>query len=472
MFLEQNSNQFNLGLYDSRIPRVLILIDGLIILATLYIVSYWYNETWPDFYWHAALFSIILFYISSANTKLYESWRLIDNTRVFMRLSVTWGITIFGLLILASATKSSQVYSRFVFYTWFIITPIFLIVWRMIIDYNPWFKFKKTQKVKVAVAGWSASSGELIKGIQGKKNLDFDIVGIYDDHDEKVLEEPLESINYLGDFKTLIDDAKDNHFDLVYINLGLNATEKIESISKEFSNTTVSLYYIFPKNNFLNLLQPSWHYVSGHHAISIFESPFTGPNTIIKRLEDIIIGLIILILISIPLIIISSIVKLTSKGPILFKQRRYGLGGKIFYMYKFRSMTVMEDNGTVTQAHKNDARITSWGGIMRKHSLDELPQFFNVVLGDMSIVGPRPHAVSHNEEHRVNVPGYMLRHKVKPGITGMAQINDLRGEIQTSQQIIQRTKADLYYIKNWSLWLDIKIIFISIFKGFFSPNAY
>jgi len=472
MLFDQQTNQFNLGLYNSKMPSILRIADGVVIFICLYFLSIWYNNKFPDFYVHAVFFAVILFFISSTNTKLYESWKLIDSSRVIIRLFATWAITIFGLLILASATKKSEEYSRVVLYTWFIVTPVFLSIWRLILDHNPWIKIKGSNKVRVVLAGWNESSEELIKGIKNKKNLEFDVLGIYDDHDQKVSNIPLANIKYLGDFKALIKDAQSNQFDLVYVNLGINAGHKIEHIAKEFANTTVSLYYIFPQNNLFNLLQPSWHYVSGHHAISIFESPFSGPSTFVKRLEDIIIGSLILLLISIPLIVISIIVKTTSRGPILFNQRRYGLDGKVFYMYKFRSMTVMEDNDIVSQAKKNDSRVTLWGGFMRRHSLDELPQFFNVIFGDMSIVGPRPHAVSHNEEHRINVPGYMLRHKVKPGITGVAQISDLRGEIQTPEQIIQRTKADLYYIKNWSLWLDIKIIFLSIFKGFFSPNAY
>lgn len=472
MLLDQSLDQFDLGLYDSRMPNILRAFDGVIIVLTLYLLSFLYNHKWPVFYTHAAIFSVLFYYVSSSNVKLYEGWKLIDATRMIMRLWSTWLLTIFGLLILASATKKSEDYSRFVFYLWFVATPILITIWRLFLDYNPWVQIQAKRKIRIAFAGWDQTSLDIVEDIKNKKNIEFEIVGIFDDHDQKVKDLPSNSTFYLGSFERLIEGAQKNQFDLVYINLHSEAKEKVEKMAQALADTTVSLYYLFPRNKFVNLLQPNWHFLSGHHAVSIFESPFAGPNTVIKRMEDIVIGALIIAIISIPLFIIAIAIKLTSKGPIIFKQRRYGLGGKEFFMYKFRSMNVMEDGDKVTQAVKDDGRFTPIGKFIRKYSLDELPQFFNVIKGDMSIVGPRPHAVSHNEQHRINVPGYMLRHKVKPGITGVAQINDLRGEVKTPEQIIERTKADLYYIGNWSLWLDIQIIFVSIFKGFISPNAY
>ena len=185
--------------------------------------------------------------------------------------------------------------------------------------------------------------------------------------------------------------------------------------------------------------------------ISILESPFLGIDGTVKRLEDIILGALILALITLPMIFIALAVKLTSRGPVFFKQRRYGLNGKQISVWKFRSMTVLEDGDTVTQATKGDARITSLGAFLRKTSLDELPQFINVLTGQMSIVGPRPHAVAHNEQYRQLIGDYMLRHKVKPGITGWAQINGWRGETDTLEKMEKRVEFDLYYIRNWSL---------------------
>ena len=177
-------------------------------------------------------------------------------------------------------------------------------------------------------------------------------------------------------------------------------------------------------------------------------------------------------MIAIPMMVIATGVKLTSKGPVFFKQTRYGMDGEKIKVWKFRTMTVTEDGDTVTQAQKNDSRITPFGGFLRRTSLDELPQFFNSLGGSMSIVGPRPHAVAHNEQYRAQIQGYMLRHKVKPGITGLAQINGFRGETDTLDKMQGRVHYDLKYIQNWSLLLDIEIIFLTIFKGFVGKNAY
>ncbi|MGT9368971.1 sugar transferase, partial [Escherichia coli] len=162
----------------------------------------------------------------------------------------------------------------------------------------------------------------------------------------------------------------------------------------------------------------------------------------------------------------------TSKGPVIFRQVRYGMDGKPIKVWKFRSMTVMENDDKVIQATKNDIRVTKVGKFLRSTSLDELPQFFNVLFGQMSVVGPRPHAVSHNEQYRSLIQGYMLRHKVKPGITGLAQINGWRGETDTLEKMEKRIEYDLLYIRGWSIWLDLKIIFLTVFKGFINKSAY
>lgn len=212
--------------------------------------------------------------------------------------------------------------------------------------------------------------------------------------------------------------------------------------------------------------------LSGHYAISIYETPFAGIDSMIKRMEDIVFSLLILCIIAIPMMLIAIGIKTTSKGPIFFKQTRYGMDGEKIRVWKFRTMTVTEDGEKVMQAKRNDNRITHFGGFLRRTSLDELPQFFNSLGGSMSIVGPRPHAVAHNEEYRAKIHGYMLRHKVKPGITGLAQINGFRGETDTLDKMEGRVKYDLLYIQTWSLILDVKIICLTVFRGFVGKNVY
>ncbi|MFD2405974.1 undecaprenyl-phosphate glucose phosphotransferase [Azorhizophilus paspali] len=214
-------------------------------------------------------------------------------------------------------------------------------------------------------------------------------------------------------------------------------------------------------------------HIAGLYTLDLSFSPMNGPARLIKRLEDLLIAIPVMVLILPLCLLIGLAVKLTSRGPMLFKQYRTGINGRRFKVYKFRSMVVhREKYGQVTQACRNDARVTLLGAFLRRTSLDELPQFFNVLQGRMSIVGPRPHALEHNEYYKDLVESYMQRHKVKPGITGWAQVCGYRGETDTLEKMQKRVEYDLWYIDNWSLWLDLKIIFLTMFKGFVGKNAY
>lgn len=246
---------------------------------------------------------------------------------------------------------------------------------------------------------------------------------------------------------------------------------KMKNLIKSLTDTTCSVILI-PDLFTFNILQSRTEEVNGVPVVPLFDTPLNGINMIFKRIEDIVISSIILLFISPILLIIACLIKLTSPGPIIFKQTRYGMDGKPIKVWKFRSMSVMENDNKVIQATKNDIRITKIGRLLRRTSLDELPQFFNVLFGGMSIVGPRPHAVAHNEQYRNLIEGYMLRHKVKPGITGWAQINGWRGETDTLEKMEKRVEFDLEYIREWSIWLDLKIIFLTIFKGFINKSAY
>jgi len=219
-------------------------------------------------------------------------------------------------------------------------------------------------------------------------------------------------------------------------------------------------------------MQTTMSHVGNIQTLSVYNNPMSGGAAALKRFEDIVLSSIILTIIALPMLAIAIGIKLTSKGPVIFKQDRYGLNGKRIKMWKFRSMTVTENADKVTQAKKGDARITKFGAFLRRTSLDELPQFINVLKGDMSVIGPRPHAVAHNEEYRKMVDFYMLRHKVRPGITGWAQVNGWRGETETLDKMQKRIEYDLDYIRNWSLWMDFKILILTLFKGFVGKNAY
>jgi putative colanic acid biosynthesis UDP-glucose lipid carrier transferase len=258
----------------------------------------------------------------------------------------------------------------------------------------------------------------------------------------------------------------------VWITLPFRANHVIEEIINSVSDQPVTIRY-FPDVHVFNLLNHSASSIAGYPVLVLNDSPLKDSNWLIKTIEDYSLSIIILAIISPLLLAIALTIYLTSGRPLLYKQKRHGAGGKPINVYKFRTMhQAQTGSGEVVQAARNDTRVTSFGKYLRRTSLDELPQFFNVLQGRMSIVGPRPHAVEHNEHYQKIIDRYMLRHKVKPGITGWAQVNGYRGETDTLEKMEKRVEYDLFYIQNWSVWFDLKIILLTVLKGFFHKNAY
>ena len=257
----------------------------------------------------------------------------------------------------------------------------------------------------------------------------------------------------------------------VYITLPVATNERALRLIRELRDTTVSVYVV-PVIMALDSIRPRMMEIDGLPVVSIYDTPLHGGSALGKRALDIA-GALLGLAVSWPLLLlIAAAVRLTSSGPALFKQRRYGLNGEEFHVYKFRTMRVCEDGATVTQATRGDSRITPLGALLRRTSLDELPQIINVLQGSMSLVGPRPHAVSHNEQYRKLIDGYMFRHKVRPGITGWAQVNGLRGETETVDRMQARVDLDLEYLRNWSLWLDVRILLRTARLLFGDAKAY
>jgi putative colanic acid biosynthesis UDP-glucose lipid carrier transferase len=302
----------------------------------------------------------------------------------------------------------------------------------------------------------NAQGVELVSRMADDPYSRIQVLGFFDDRIEQRAGE-LGQYPVLGKITELPNFAKVNQIDLIYISLPMASQPRILSLLDELRDTTASIYFA-PDIFVTDLIQGRIDSVGGLPVVAVCETPFSGLNGLIKRASDIILSLQILLLISIPLIVIALGVKMSSPGPAIFRQRRYGLDGQEFTVYKFRTMTVREDGQIVEQAKKNDSRITPFGRFLRSTSLDELPQFFNVLQGRMSIVGPRPHAVAHNEMYRKLIKGYMQRHKVKPGITGWAQVNGYRGETEVLEKMKGRIDYDLDYLRNWSLRLDLYII--------------
>jgi putative colanic acid biosynthesis UDP-glucose lipid carrier transferase len=275
----------------------------------------------------------------------------------------------------------------------------------------------------------------------------------------------------LGAMSDIFGAVQRKQIDAIFVALPMRQVQRVMDLVQELRNTTVSIYYL-PDLCALDLLQARMGELLGMPVVSMCETPFYGYGGLVKRITDVAFALGILVVAAPLMAAIAVAIKLTSPGPVLFKQRRYGLDGKEILVYKFRTMTVLEDGRYVPQATRTDSRVTRVGRFLRRYSLDELPQLFNVLQGTMSLVGPRPHAVAHNEEYRQLIKGYMVRHKAPPGITGLAQINGCRGETTRVEDMQARVNYDLEYLRRWSPLLDLKILALTAVRVLRDEKAY
>ena len=296
------------------------------------------------------------------------------------------------------------------------------------------------------------------------------VKGFFDDRSAQRLDatphQPL-----LGPLSQLPEFIKNNDIDVIFIALPLRHIRRVQDLLHALGDTTVSMYYL-PDVLVSDQFQARVGEILGVPVIAMRESPFYGYRGAAKRLMDLVIASLVLLFTGPFLLAIAAAIRLTSKGPVLFRQRRYGLDGREIVIYKFRTMTVTEDAGWMNQASPNDARVTPLGRFLRRYSLDEMPQLINVLQGRMSLVGPRPHAVGHNEEYRRLIKDYMVRHKVPPGLTGLAQIKGFRGATPRLQDMQGRVHYDLEYLRNWSLLLDLKILVLTVPKLFQTDKAF
>jgi putative colanic acid biosysnthesis UDP-glucose lipid carrier transferase len=417
---------------------------------------------------------IILFILSAESFGIYRHELNKVELNAFTLIIASCITSFLLLLAIGYISNTLQNYSRETILLCFTLMPFFMFLCRLFFHGIVKHLSYEKKKEKVAIIGVNIVGSKIANELTEEFARDYELLGFYDDRtlDDERTKMQMDGKVYLGRFKEAIKDAKKNNMDIIYIVLPMIAEDRITPIIDLLADSTVKVH-IIPDFFVRNLLHFRWHKVGSFLALSIYDTPFYGIDSFIKRLEDFVIGSLILLIIFVPMFFIAIAIKLTSPGPIIFKQKRYGMGGKEVTVYKFRSMKANKSNSTqVEQATKNDSRLSPIGGFLRKTSLDELPQFLNVIQGSMSIVGPRPHAIVHNEYYRKEIEGYMLRHMVKPGITGWAQINGYRGETKELYKMEKRVEYDLYYIRNWSVFFDIKIIFLTIIKGFMDKNAY
>ena len=458
----------------SKLALVARALDGAVILLALWIGTALRGVVWTEHYLLAGILAILLFALFGQGQGLYRSGRDALPRQHLRTVASVWMWTGFSLFVVAWMTKSTGGYSRVAIGLWMLLAPLGLMSWRLL----GWtllgtVRERRGDARRAVIAGANDHGERFARIVASSPSLGLTLTGFFDDRrtDHGWTEDGALSAPLLGDLDALVDSARAGRIDLVFITLPMKAEEAIDRLIHRLSDSGVSIH-IVPDLFVHGLAHSRWINVGPVPVISVFDAPFSGVDGWAKRLEDVVLSIFILLAVALPMLLIAGAVRLTSRGPALFKQRRYGLDGREITVWKFRTMTAGEDGGDVIQARREDERVTPLGAFLRRTSLDELPQFFNVLLGDMSIVGPRPHAIAHNEAYRALIPGYMLRHKVKPGITGWAQVNGWRGETDTIEKMERRVQLDLWYIRNWSLWLDLRIITRTAWQVLGDENAY
>jgi len=385
---------------------------------------------------------------------------------------VTGWLPIVGLLaLLGWATRTLEVFEPRLLVAWALATPLALFAaHRALPVLLPRILAAEGLRKVAVIAGANQLGRRLAARLREDPMLGVGVAGYFDDRAAGRLSN-IPAEENLGSLEDLADYARTHRVDVIYVALPMASQPRILKLLESLRDTTASIYFV-PDIFVFDLIQARLDSIGGLPVVAVCETPFTGLDGILKTASDYLLSACILVLISPLLLAIAVGVKLSSRGPVLFKQRRYGLDGRKIVVYKFRSMTVAEDGDVVRQATRNDSRVTRFGAFLRRSSLDELPQFINVLQGRMSIVGPRPHAVAHNELYRKLIPGYMIRHKVKPGITGLAQVNGFRGETETVEKMKARVEYDLEYLRHWSLLLDLQIVLKTVLVVLRKQNAY
>lgn len=435
------------------------LMEPLALVLSLWAVAYFLEgELLPQY----LLLSVILFALTFPGPARLDQplWRVVRN------IVLVWIMLAALLLFLGYASRYIRLFSDDAVLAFLWVAPAAQVGAHLVVrSLAPILTGVDGISRPAVIVGMNEQGLALARHLTGSSYGTIHLLGFFDDRDKGRLNS--DQFTLLGRIAELPSYIKENHVHTIYLSLPMASQPRVLDLLDSLRDTTASIYFV-PDFFVTDLIQGRVDMVGGMPVVAVCETPFRGTDGLVKRTSDIVLSVVILVLISPLLFAIALGVKATSPGPVFFKQRRYGLDGAEILVYKFRSMTVCEDGGVITQAKKGDSRVTPFGGFLRRTSLDELPQFINVLQGRMSIVGPRPHAVAHNEQYRKVIKGYMVRHKVRPGITGWAQVNGYRGETETIDKMRSRVEFDLDYLRNWSLRLDLYIILktvLVVFRG-------
>jgi putative colanic acid biosynthesis UDP-glucose lipid carrier transferase len=443
-----------LGNVEPALVALLKQLDPILVVVALFCCEVAYGDRPSPAFGALALLVFIVSSqlfgrIGASEEPTFVQW---DFRKSYTRVLLQWG-SVIGLLVLAAlAFDVPDEFRRNVFLTWFIVTPIGLTGTHALRHRVRWLAAHGIAAPRYIIIGVNDVGVELARRLPQAGFL-----GYFDFRSIDRIAKVLDLDKLVGHCKDVANYVRKHNVKVVYIALPLANVPRMSELVNALRDTTASVYFV-PDAFAFDLIQGRLVEINGMPALSVCETPLHGMSAVCKRSMDVMIAGLGLLMLSPLLLLIGAAVRLTSRGPALFRQRRYGLDGEEIMVYKFRSMRVCEDGAVITQARKGDLRVTAVGAFLRSTSLDELPQLLNVIEGKMSLVGPRPHAVAHNELYRKLINGYMIRHKVRPGITGLAQINGLRGETETLEKMSERVGYDLEYLRHWSPRLDIKIL--------------
>lgn len=448
------------------------VLDAGWILAALYAACVWNGIQWGAEQTTLSLMSVVIFGIAGTCWDLYRPWRVSPLWLELRRVWLSWTITSLVVVFLAFFLSLVPQTHDPTLLAWFVLGYLILGSVRIFVRVClRWLRMRGRNFRTAAIIGATDMGARVAHNVRHTAWMGIRVIGFFDDRTPDPKRTRLRGVDLRGNIDDLLYLAREGGVDIIYITLPMSTELRIRDIMGRLSDTTASLYYV-PDFSLFDLLHPSWDMLNNIPVVNLVDSPNNGLNGAIKRGFDIGLSLIILTVLLVPMLAIAARIRMTSPGPVIFRQQRYGLNGCNFEIWKFRTMSVCEEGDQFRQATRNDPRVTPFGAFLRRTSLDELPQFINVLQGHMAIVGPRPHPVVMNERQRKIIDRYMQRHKVKPGITGWAQVNGYRGETDTLEKIKQRIQLDLEYIDNWSIWLDMKIVLKTIRTVFKDANAY
>ena len=456
--------------YASGLASALRACDVLVVAGGLWASCRAHGMLWTEHHALAAAAGAALYLLFAEGKGLYNgSWRPDAPRREAADAAFAWCAALLGLVVLGYVSKTSAEFSRRVVLTWTLAGPVALVAVRAGARVLRGALRSNGRRRRAAIAGAGPLGQRVAEAMRSQPGLGLRLVGVYDDgRPAGAARTRAPGSDMCGSLDALEKLVGRGEVDVVF--LALPVDERTRALARRLAGTPVSVYVV-PDLLAFALLRSQWLPLGSVSAVSLFERPLVGFERVLKRAEDVAVATLCLAIAALPMALIAAAVKLSSPGPVLFRQRRHGLDGREIVVWKFRTMRVCEEDAQFRQARPGDPRVTRLGVLLRATSLDELPQLVNVVQGRMSIVGPRPHPLLLNEQHRDQIDWYMLRHRVKPGITGWAQVNGYRGETDTVEKMQRRVEHDLEYIDRWSLWLDVKIILLTLLRGFVSRNA-